>query len=80
MKVIWEVNDIILGRRYGKPGFIEEWTIGYLAWEHESARYISVSNQDGMVTNPHTKERLAEILTENDYLPLELLQNKPKHK
>lgn len=31
------------------------------------------SDQDGMVTDPRTKEQVAQVLTENGYLPVELL-------
>ena len=73
MKVIWEVKDITPGRRYSKEGIGEKWIIGYLADQNGAARYVSVSDQDGMVTASKTKEQMAIDLTECGYLPVEVL-------
>lgn len=73
MKVIWEEKDITPGRRYTKEGIGEKWIVGYLSGALGDARYVSVSDQDGMVTEPRTKEQIAQILTDNGYLPVELL-------
>lgn len=73
MKVIWGPNDIISGRRYSRDGLAEKWIIGCLSTAESDERYVSVSELDGMVTNPHTKEQLAAMLTENAYLPVEIL-------
>lgn len=70
MKVTWEAKDINTGRRYSKPGIGEEWIIGYISGMDGPARYVSVSCQDGMVTGPLTKDQLAQVLTENGYLPV----------
>jgi hypothetical protein len=76
MKVTWEAEDIIPGRRYSKPGIKEIWAIGFLAYESTQERYVSVSNQDGMVTEPKFKENFAADLTEQGYLPVELIPGK----
>ena len=73
MKVTWEADDIKPGRRYSKPGIGEKWILGYISDMDGPARYVSVSDQDGMVTEPRTKEQVAQVLTENGYLPVELL-------
>jgi len=73
MKVIWGAEDIKPGRRYSKHGIEETWMIGYISAVDGPVRYVSVSDQDGMVTEPSTKEDLARSLTEHDYLPMELL-------
>ncbi len=73
MKVTWEAKDITTGRRYSKPGIGEKWIIGYISDIDGPARYVSVSDQDGMITTPRSKEQMAQVLTENGYLPEELL-------
>lgn len=73
MRVIWEASDIQCGRRYSKAGIGEKWIIGYIPSMTGEARYVSVSDQDGMVTEPRAREQIAQILTENEYLPVELL-------
>ena len=73
MKVTWEAEDINPGRRYSKPGIGEKWIIGYMSDVYGPARYVSVSEHDGMVTEPRTKAQVAQMLTENGYLPVELL-------
>lgn len=73
MKVTWEAEDITPGRRYSKPGIGEKWIIGYISDMNGQTRYVSVSEHDGMVTEPRTKERLAQVFTENGYMPVELL-------
>lgn len=73
MKVIWEEKDIRPGRRYSKPGIGETWIVGFLADATTECASVSISAQDGMVTGPRTKEQLAQLLTEQGYLPTELL-------
>lgn len=73
MKVTWEAKDIWPGRRYSKPGIGEQWILGYISDMDGPARYISVSDRDGMATDPRTKEQIAQLLTEHGYLPVELL-------
>lgn len=72
MKVTWEPKDIQCGRKYTREGMAETWMIGFLATEEGAARYVSISNQDGMVTKAETKEAMAELLTKNEYLPTEI--------
>jgi hypothetical protein len=71
----WETEDIKPGRRYTKKDTEEVWIIGYRAdADNYETRYVSVSENDGMVTTPpHTKEELAVILNEYGYVPMELL-------
>jgi hypothetical protein len=73
MQVVWEAADIKPGNRYGKKGVNEQWIIGYRPELADPLRYVSVSDQDGMVTLPCSKEQMARALTAGDYLPLELL-------
>lgn len=72
MKVIWEPKDIQCGRKYTREGLSETWMIGFLSTEEGAARYVSISDQDGMITRAETKESMAELLTKNDYLPREI--------
>ena len=74
MKVIWKAEDIVPGRRYSKEGIKEEWIIGYLSNNYGDNRYVSISDQDGMVTAGTDKESLAARLTEGGYIPVELLK------
>ncbi len=73
MKVTWEEKDITPGRKYSKEGMGEKWIIGFLSNVDGAERYVSVSDQDGMVTAPRTKEQMAQTLTEDSYMPVELL-------
>jgi hypothetical protein len=61
MQVTWEVEDITPGRRYGKKGIGETWIIGYICAMDGPARYVSVSDHDGLVTEVGTKEQLARM-------------------
>jgi hypothetical protein len=74
MKVTWEADDIVPGRRYSKKGIGEKWIIGYLSDVAGEGRYVSVSDRDGLVTSPGTKEYLANALNEEGYLPVELIE------
>jgi len=71
----WRAEDIKPGRRYTKKDTEEVWIIGYRTDSDDyEARYVSVSENDGMVTSPpHIKEELAEIFNENNYVPMDLL-------
>jgi hypothetical protein len=71
----WEAEDIKPGRRYTKKGTEEVWTIGYRAdaVANYKARYVSVSENDWMVTHPYTKEDLAGILNESGYVSVDIL-------
>jgi len=72
---IWKAEDIKPGRRYTKKHTEEIWLIGYRTdADNYEARYVSVSENDGLVTSPpHTKAELAEILNENNYVPVDIL-------
>jgi len=71
----WKAEDIKPGRRYTKKDTEEVWIIGYRADAvvNYKARYVSVSENDWMITSPYTKEELAGILNENGYVPMDLL-------
>lgn len=74
MKVVWEEEDIMVGRRYSRKG-IETWLIGFLAGGEEGCNYVSVSLADGMVSPAETKAGMARKLTEGAYLPVEVLRD-----
>lgn len=81
MRVIWDEDDVKVGRVYGKSGIKEQWLIGYRADLSGDARYVSVSTSDGMVTIPRTKRGMAENLSRNGYSPVEyLLADAKDHK
>lgn len=73
MKVIWEPNDIKAGKVYAKSETGEKWMIGYLSWKGDADKYVSISLLDGWVTTANSQSALAEKLTEDGYLPIELL-------
>ncbi|XAI95975.1 hypothetical protein [Microcystis phage Mwe-JY26] len=79
MKVIWEAEDIIPGRRVSVRKSSEVWLLGYDASiannNGTSARYCMVSLEDGVViVKNSTKTELAEHLTTHLYLPIEVLK------
>jgi hypothetical protein len=72
----WRAEDIKPGRRYTKKDTEEVWLIGYRtdAVANYEARYVSVSENDGLVTSPpRTKEDLAKVLNEDGYVPVDIL-------
>lgn len=75
MKVEWEPDDIIPGRRYGRNGLNEVWLIGYLAEANAPRKFVSISMFDGLVTRALTCEELAAELTHAGYVPVEILDN-----
>lgn len=78
MKITWEASDIRMGRyttvptENGKLCASRTYKIGYYpqAKEPEECRYCLIAITDGMVGRMHTKERLAETLTDHGHLPL----------
>lgn len=74
MKIIWETQDIVAGRSYSREGIGETWLIGYLSYEDSRACYVSVSQSDGLVTPPMTPEEMAGMLTQEGYIPSEVLK------
>lgn len=74
MKVTWETEDIRPGRRYSRADISEVWMIGYDPELGE--QFASVSLLDGLITDFKTRERMAKDLTENGYVPLELMEGK----
>jgi len=70
----WETEDIKPGRRYSEKHTGEIWLIGYRADANDyKARYVSISENDGMVTSSYTKEELVVILNKHGYMPVDLL-------
>ena len=74
MQVIWHPSDIRVGRIYGKQGVREKWLIGYRPDVDGPCRFVSISLDDGMVTEPRTDMAMAECLSRHEYLPVELLE------
>jgi len=73
MKFIWEESDIRPGRKYTRPDINEVWMIGYVVNTSTHAKYVSVSMNDGMVTTTDNKSNLADVLTKNNYVPVEFI-------
>lgn len=72
MKVIWEEQDIIVGRKFKLPSANETWIIGHIPSRVGKEKYVTISLCDGMVTTPISAEWMASILTDGGYLPIEL--------
>jgi len=69
----WRAEDIKPGRRYTKKDTEEVWIIGYIYRadvDNYGACYVSMSENDWMVTSPYTKEKLAAILSEDECVPI----------
>ena len=73
MKVIWEPEDIVPGKKYGKPGIQEVWMIGYVAGAGASTKYTRVSLSDGMIVSGCSREDLALEFNDEGYVPVEML-------
>lgn len=75
MKIIWNAEDIKVGRyvtvptETGKICASRTYKIGYLPHADDPS-YCLIAITDGMVSRPHTKERLAETLTDHGHLPI----------
>lgn len=69
-----------MGRRISKPGIEEVWTLGFLSFSEDEAKYVLISDQDGMVTIPKTIEGLVDTLNRGAYYPVELLELMGKRK
>ena len=78
MKVVWEDADIVVGRRYTKPGTNEVWLIGYRVdiepqdQTKGPKRFVQISLNDGMCCCDATAADIALALTHQGYVPLEL--------
>jgi hypothetical protein len=72
MRIEWEADDIICGRRVGHPDRSEQHMIGYLANVGALDRYVLISLSDGMVSDRYTKEMLAARLNSSAERPVEL--------
>lgn len=75
MKFIWEESDIKTGRIYTRPDIHEDWMIAYLSDidPDNLAKYTSVSLSDGLIIKASTREDMAQMLTENEYIPKEYI-------
>ena len=74
MKFIWETDDIQVGRKYSRPDITEVCLIGYLpSVDSFGPRFVSVSMDDGMVTEGSTGPEMAASLTRNNYVPVEFI-------
>lgn len=74
MKIIWEPQDIVAGRRVGKLDRGERWIIGYNPLMiKDEPRYMLVSLSDGMVNQYYDKQGLCDRLNAAGEMPSELL-------
>jgi hypothetical protein len=74
MKVIWEEGDIYSGVRFGFKECSTRWRIGFLTERTDTkALWGIICEQDYFVYPGKTPAQVAEYLTENGYLPSELL-------
>ncbi len=80
MKVIWEANDVYIGRVVGLPNTKEKWIIGYNPNVGNLLRmYVIISLSDGLIVNhPTTKTVIASQLNDLGYQPVELLEKELK--
>lgn len=77
MKITWEPKDIMVGRyttvptETGKICASRTYKIGYYPQsKDEESRYCLIAITDGMVSRMHTKECLAETLTDHGHMPI----------
>lgn len=73
MRFVWEENDIICGRKFGKKGVSERYIIGYGYPEKLNKVYYIISLQDGLVSDSGSASSLASDLTQYGYVPFEYL-------
>ena len=72
MKLIWEEKDIKAGRKVAGHGQSEKFIIGYRP-ETETKTFCLISLSDGLVGTAKAACCLTEELTENNFIPDELL-------
>lgn len=70
MRIIWEAKDIKGGVRFGGVGS-ETWMIGWPTGK--AGFFVTISLSDGLVTDPALPADIAQRLSQNGYLPIELL-------
>lgn len=81
MQFTWEQSDIRGGVRYTKMNIREIWIIGYKYAKDSSANiYCSVSLLDGSISKEQTAFELANELTKNEYIPLEMSDKREREK
>ncbi len=74
MKVIWEASDIHQGRRIGCENAVWDWVIGYRSNSDPINRsYVLIRINDGAIEGERSPEDMANFLTQNNYLPIELV-------
>ena len=69
MKVIWESDDVFIGRRVKAKGCSETWTVGYLS---DMFKFALISDQNHIIKGVNFSKEMAAHLTEYHYLPAEL--------
>jgi hypothetical protein len=74
VKVIWEAQDIIVGRKFKLPSSNETWMIGYIPSCVGKEKYAKISMSDGMVTDTVGVEYMADSLNADGSLPIELIR------
>lgn len=73
MKIEWEADDIVCGRRVGHHDRSEQHMIGFFVVDAGNPeRYALISLSDGMIAGPFTKEKLADLLNKTAEVPVEL--------
>lgn len=74
MKIVWEPEDIRVGRRVCTPGCSETWMIGFEIIDKFANRFCVVSLADGMISRSRmSAEEVADYLTKAGNHPVELL-------
>lgn len=74
MKYVWELHDIVPGRRVQSPGrSTEVWMIGYDPAESDEGNRTLISLNDGMAAmRKRTAGDLMREFNHNGYRPMEL--------
>jgi hypothetical protein len=78
MKIEWQAEDIVAGRRIAHPGCSEQSLIGFVAAEHRSDHqaFVLISLSDGMVQPPMTAQAVADQLNRNGDMPIEFVESR----
>lgn len=74
MKVEWEAEDIVMGRRVTRYRGDEVYMLGYQGFLGPK-RYVLVSLSDGMTSECYTRVQLAEQLNSGGLKPLEVVES-----
>jgi hypothetical protein len=74
MKIIYEASDIEVGKVYGKDGYDgHSIMVGYYPESDEIENYVIINLSDGCISVQRSKFEVAKYLTDNDYIPEEIL-------